>query len=120
MIVQPMISAVGLAMALLALGGCQTTLPPEFEDCRSETDAALAAVGIDPARVQRFTSTPQRVFLHPLSGNSDDRIIGYSNWLRLDGCEGAIVLRFSRFCRLRQVYERGDCVFGPDDAGPAR
>ena len=105
-----------LGLMVPLLSGCQATLPPEFEDCREESYAVLAASGIDPARVRSFTSTPNRVFFRRGRGrgDGDDRIVGYSNWLRLDDCEGPIVLRFTRFCQLRQVYVRGNC--GPESA----
>lgn len=107
------------------LAGCRATLPPEFEDCRAETYAVLESAGIDPGRVRRFSSTPDRVFFHGFYGDSDDRIVGYSNWLEIRGCEGPVVLRFSRFCQLRNVYVRDHCgptpaaePFGPASTGP--
>ena len=109
------VAMAGLAFSLLS--GCQATPPRAFEDCRAASYAALEAVGIDPDRVRQFTSSPQRV--NSGSARGDDRVVGYWNWLRLDGCDGAIVFRFSRTCRIRHVYERGDCVYGPHgtDAG---
>lgn len=102
-------SVLVLGAMVLLLSGCQTTLPPEFEDCRAESFAVLEASGVDPARVRSFTSTPIRVFTHRGRGDGDDRIVGYSNWIRLQGCDGAIVMRFTRFCQFRQAYVRGDC-----------
>lgn len=102
---------VGVACGLLA--ACRTTVPPEFEDCRAESYAVLEAAGIDTDRVRRFASTPQRVFFRPFPGGGDDRIVGYTNWLEIEGCDGPVVMRFSRYCQLRDVHVRGRC-------GPAR
>ena len=107
-------TALMLGMMVLVLSGCRATLPAEFEDCREESYAVLAESGIDPGRVRGFSSTPDRSFFRHARGGGNDRIVGYWNWLRLDGCDGAIVMRFSRTCRLRHVFVRGDC--GPEPA----
>lgn len=113
---QQLATALVCVSLLGLLPACQATVPPEFEECRPESYAALERLGIEASRVRGFTSTPQRVFLRRGPGDGDDRIVGYSNWLRLEGCERETVLRFDRFCRLRQVYDRSDCLM---DSRPA-
>ena len=98
-----------LAIACLILTGCQQTLPPEFEDCRDQTVAAVVAAGIPESSIRRIESAPVRQFFRSRYGGADDRIVGYSNWVRFYDCEGAVVFEFNRFCRVRYAYARGNC-----------
>ena len=109
--------AIALAIALCGLAACNATpsgdlslaTPPEYNGCRAETDVVLAELGIPAADVQSFFNMPRRAGTRRPNGESDDRITGHSNWLRLNGCDGSAVLVFNQVCQFRRAFTTGDC-----------
>ena len=109
--------SVALVLALFGLTACSTSTlgdfsvatPPEYNGCRAQTDVVLAELGIPAAAVESFFNMPRRASTRRPNGESDDRIIGHSNWLRLNSCDGSAVLVFNRVCQFRRAFTTGDC-----------
>lgn len=92
---------------IVALAGADVSLPAEFEDCRSEALAEMAAAGISQDQVRG-------VFSYPREDDSDDgMIVGYDVSVRLYTCSDRVYINFDRHCRPRTVYAVGDCQVGP-------
>jgi hypothetical protein len=107
-----------LIAALAALSACgtglsgqlETELPAEFRECRPETYAFLQDRGVPRSSVESIFNVPERRrMVRADNDDTEDRIVGYSNWVRLDSCDGSVVLIFNRACQLRRSYGRGDC-----------
>jgi hypothetical protein len=108
--------AVALTIVGLVLAGCgglagerRVELPAEFRECRPETYALLEERGIARNQITSFFSQPERVIMRR-PDDDNDRIVGYSNWVRVDGCDGSLVFRFNRACQFRYAYATGDCA----------
>lgn len=101
-----------LAAGLSVLAGCGGELavapPAEQRECRPESYAALEDRGIPRSRAESLFSITDREWVHQPS-DDEERIVGYTNWIGLEGCTGSVVLKFDRGCRLRQIYSTGDC-----------
>ena len=78
---------------------------PDYDTCDAEVAAALWAAKVDTARVRSTYISPRLDF-----GRSSTRVVGLQVWVRLADCKGALVLDFSRACKLERIYTRGDCV----------
>ena len=73
--------------------------------CAAESGAALARLGIPPAEVRSITVVPEIRSTREGGG----RVIGYEAWIRLQSCQGALIVSFNRHCQEQQAYTRGDC-----------
>ena len=110
--------AMAIALALIGLTACgggpenQVRLDPlpDVSECRPETYAVLHEFGIPRADVRSFFNVPRRVGMRRPNDDTNDRILGHSNWLRLRSCEGSLVLVFNRACQFRYAFARGDCT----------
>ena len=106
-----------LALTLAGLTACTShgtsdlsvTFPPEYDGCRAETDAVLAELGIPASTIDSVFTMPRRVGNRRPNGESDDRIIGHANWLRMNSCAGSTVLMFNQVCQFRRAFTTGDC-----------
>lgn len=102
-----------LGVGLLVLAGCSGELavapPAELRDCRPESYAALEDMGIPRSRVESVFSITERELVRRQPDDEEERIVGYSNWVGLEGCTGSVRLKFDRGCRLQQAYSTGNC-----------
>ena len=73
--------------------------------CAAESADVLARLGIPPAEVRSISVVPEIRSTREGGG----RVIGYEAWVRLQSCQGALIVAFTRQCQERQVYTRGDC-----------
>ena len=64
----------------------------------------LSRVQIDQADVKSIEYAWRRRL-----GRRGSRIIGVDAWIRLETCDGSVVINMDRFCRVRQIYSRDGC-----------
>ncbi len=116
-----------LAAALLAVGGCQATLPVSeppvpVPACRSYgigggpprgaiveyVRAALEARGYMPGPI--LLEERRRSRRRADSRGGDDRVIGFRAWAEVDACPaGKLVVELNRLCTITQIYGRYGC-----------
>ncbi len=75
------------------------------ERCQAVVDENLRtlAIGADDVLRLQFSPTYQE------DNDGNRRSNGTDVWVRLQSCEGALVIDLGRSCRVRQVYTRGSC-----------
>ena len=72
--------------------------------CHKPTEEILQRLEVAPKDIKEISVVPRRE-----SHRSGWVVKGYDAWVRLQSCGGALILDFTRHCRERQVYTRGDC-----------
>ena len=77
----------------------------DYDTCDAEVAEALWDAKVDSARVRSTYISPRLDI-----GRSKTIVVGLQVWVRLADCKGALVLDYSRACRLEQIYTRGDCA----------
>lgn len=75
------------------------------ELCEEKTSEILKRLDLAQSDIKEITLVPRRQSKRDGGGN----VTGYDAWIRLRSCEGAVIVDFSKLCRERQVYTRGDC-----------
>ncbi len=77
---------------------------PPYTRCESVVDQQLDRLNVDRAEIERLFYTQQyrRV-------RGDERVVGTDAWVRFHSCKGYLVIDLDNFCRVRQVYTRGEC-----------
>ncbi len=98
---QVLLASAPLLFALVAL----PTAAPAQERCQAVVDDNLAKLAIGASDVRRLQFSP--TFEEDNDGNR--RSTGTDVWVRLQSCEGALVIDLGRTCRVRQIYTRGAC-----------
>ncbi len=91
-----------------ALGLVVTSLPTAAEGqkrCQAVVDENLRKLAIDANDVRRLQFS--RTYEEDAEGNRHST--GTDVWVRLQSCQGALVIDLTRACRVRQVYTRGAC-----------
>lgn len=95
------------ATAVLAVALATLQPPPAsaaFRPCQAKVREQLERMDIDAGEV-RSTSVSSRT----RSRRGGNRVIGFDAWVGLKSCEGSLVLRLNRSCRLKDAYSRGEC-----------
>jgi len=72
--------------------------------CHTPMEEILQRLEVTPEDIKEISVIPRRE-----SNRSGWVVKGYDAWVRLQSCGGALILDFTRRCRERQVYTRGDC-----------
>lgn len=93
------VAALGIAVS------AQTAGAQQQQACQATVDQRLVQLAIDAGDVSRMQFSP--TFQEDSEGNR--RSTGTDVWIRLQSCEGAVVIDLGRTCRVRQVYTRGAC-----------
>ena len=74
--------------------------------CQAVVDENLRKLAIDANDVRRLQFSP--TYEHE-DAEGNRRRSGTDVWVRLQSCQGALVIDLTRACRVRQVYTRGGC-----------
>lgn len=90
----------GLSLALLSA----TPAEAARAYCEKTVAERLQRLKVDPADVKSVFYDAQRN-----TSEKSDRVVGILAWVRLETCEGHLVIELDRHCRIRQVYGRGEC-----------
>ena len=72
--------------------------------CEAQVDQALTDLQIDAAERREITIKPLLQ-----SRRSGEKLVGYEAWVRLNACDGALVVELKPQCQFREAYTRGDC-----------
>ena len=87
----------------LGLGAtAKAAIPPPA--CKPVVEAELAKRGIDKSDIRAVSVEENRG-----GGEGGGFLIGYSAWVQLKSCKGAIVVDLSTECDLEQTYAQGAC-----------
>ncbi len=92
-----------------ALGLVVTALPTAAqgqERCQAVVNENLRKLAIDANDVRRLQFSP--TYEHE-DAEGNRRRSGTDVWVRLQSCQGALVIDLTLACRVRQVYTRGAC-----------
>ena len=73
--------------------------------CQAVVDENLRKLAIDANDVRRLQFSPK----YEVDAESNRHSFGTDVWVRLQSCQGALVIDLTRACRVRQVYTRGAC-----------
>ena len=73
--------------------------------CAAQSADVLNRLGIPPPEVRSISVVPEIRSTREGGG----RVIGYEAWIRLQSCQGALIVAFNRHCQEQQAYTRGDC-----------
>ena len=96
-----------VALATLALM-LATLMPPAVSaasgPCQAAVSEHLERLGIKLADVRKVSLQARRQ-----STRNGGTVIGFDAWVDLKTCEGSLVLRMTRSCRVQQAYGRGAC-----------
>ena len=98
------ISTLSCALALLIATAAPIGAAERPPPCEAQVDQALADLEIDAAERREITIKPVLQ-----SRRNGDKLVGYQAWVRLNACDGALVVELKPQCQLREVYTRGDC-----------
>ena len=72
--------------------------------CAPTVQRTLSDAGIASSDIADITYVGER------GGGDNDRIIGYTTWIRLKSCRsGYVVINLSRHCYVEQTYTFGAC-----------
>ncbi len=91
-----------------ALGLVVTAFPTAAQGqgrCQGVVDENLRKLAIEANDVRRLQFS--RTYEEDAEGNRHS--FGTDVWVRLQSCQGALVIDLTRACRVRQVYTRGAC-----------
>ena len=95
-----------LVLASIPLFGnlAQGAFNRPYTRCESVVDQQLDRLNVDRAEIEKLFYTRQyrRV-------RGDERVVGTDAWVRFHSCKGYLVIDLDNFCRVRQVYTRGEC-----------
>ena len=72
--------------------------------CEAKIDGELRKAGVAASDVQRIDLRPRRGSLE-----NGSQLDGYSAWVRLKSCAGAVIIDLSDYCYVEQVYTRDGC-----------
>ena len=75
-----------------------------YSRCDSVVDQQLDRLNVDRADIEKLFYTKQ---YRDVRG--DVRVVGTDAWVRFHSCKGYLVIDLDSFCRVRQVYTRGQC-----------
>ena len=95
------LSSVAAALMLGAATTAKATHPSYA--CDAVVEAKLAEHGVDKADIRDVTVE------HNRSGGRANSTLGYSVWVQLKSCKGAIVIDVSTECWHQQTYAHGAC-----------
>lgn len=73
--------------------------------CQSTVEAEIDRLTINRADVTGITFDRKT----RSSGNSDEVTVGINAWVKLNSCQGAVIVDLHTNCKVRQVYTRGQC-----------
>ena len=97
-----MTSVLVAAALSLGIGYSSGTVPSDIpQACHNAVSAQLERLKVDPAGVAAVNVIPQ--IQNPEFGS----IVGYNAWVSLRDRPGALVIKMSYTCRVRDVYSRG-------------
>jgi hypothetical protein len=100
--------AAALAGALGLTAACETApAQPKGPECRARTQQELRQRGLSPSETRIYFSDAR------VRGRND-QVAGYSNWVRLEGCDGSLVFVYNQACQLRRAYGRDGCELPPE------
>ncbi len=79
---------------------------PPYSRCEAVVDQRLDQINVDRTDIKKIFYTRQH-----RSGGRDNggRVVGTDAWVRFHSCKGYLVIGLDNFCRVRQVYTRGQC-----------
>ena len=77
------------------------------ERCSQATEAEIARLQIDPARVGAISYRAQKTSGGESGGNRTSRILA---WVDLVDCTGKLVIDLSPSCVFKQAYTTDDCT----------
>ncbi len=77
-----------------------------YTRCEAEVDQRLNRIDVDRADIEKIFYTRQ---FHGGGRKDRTRVVGTDAWVRFHSCKGSLVIDLDRYCRVRQVYTRGQC-----------
>ena len=78
---------------------------PPYTRCESVVDQQLDRLNVDRADIEKLFYTRQY-----RTGRGDETVVvGTDAWVQFHSCKGYLVISLDYFCRVRQVYTRGQC-----------
>ncbi len=82
---------------------------PPYVRCESVVDQQLDRLNVDRADIEKLFYTRQ--YRIDRFGDSDNGylVVGTNAWVQFHSCKGYLVIDLDNFCRVRQVYTRGQC-----------
>ncbi len=75
-----------------------------YSRCEAVVDQRLDQINVDRADIKKLFYTRQT-----RSVRGEERVVGTDAWVRFHSCKGYLVIDLDNFCRVRQVYTRGQC-----------
>ena len=93
----------GVLVAVMAIS---TSVSAQWgrNSCAPTVQRTLSDAGIASSDIASVTYVRER------ASGDDDRIIGYTAWVRLKSCQsGYVVVDMSRHCHVSQIYTDGTC-----------
>jgi hypothetical protein len=98
-------SVVTLGLALAVLSGTPAEAARAY--CERTVAERLDGLNVDRSDVRWIYYDAQRHI-----GRDNDRVVRILAWVSLKSCKGNVVIELDRYCRVRQVYGRGECSLG--------
>ncbi len=98
-------SAVMAGLALVLLSGTPAEAARAY--CERTVAERLDRLNVDRSDVRGIIYDAKR------GGSRDnDGVVRILAWVRLRSCRGYLVIELDPYCRVRQVYGRGECNLG--------
>ena len=90
----------------IVLAGTSASSGGRYDQCETTVVDRLAELDIAEADVAGITYVPEH---GGASRASRGVVIGSNVWVSLESCDGAVVIRMTHHCRIKQTSTRGQC-----------
>jgi len=92
-----------LAIALLLPS---LTAHGQEEPCKLVIEDRLAQLKVTANNIKRVSIKPKEELT-----STGAETVGVDAWVRLESCNGALVIEMTQACEILETYLNGDCVF---------
>ena len=98
--------AVLVSTSLIGSGADGAWKSRPFVRCEAVVDQRLDQINVNRADIKKIFYTKQ---VGNFGGDDGMRTVGVDGWVQFHSCKGYLVIDMDNFCRVRQVYTRGQC-----------